>query len=191
MNRLYSHKTRNDVVGFKLKVKQRLENLPDKKVIRVLDAFAGEHKIWNEIIKKKPEIEFQIVYLEKVKGLHPDNIEGVNLYYLQRNDLSQFDVIDLDHYSFAYEQLVEIFEQNYKGTVFFTFIQAGLGSLNKSMLNYLFGSPEISNKCRTMYATDGFEIALKFFWKKGIKEINYQKLKTVGCRKYYGHFTTK
>ena len=41
MKRLYYHKTRNDVVGFKLKVKQRLENLPDKKVIRALDAFAG------------------------------------------------------------------------------------------------------------------------------------------------------
>lgn len=183
---LYKTMTDNDSICFTIKVNQRKNNLPDKKQIKVLDAFAGEGKIWNKISKSNNNI--LLTRIEKRKGLHLENIECGNLYWMCRNDLTQFDVIDLDDYGWPYNQLCQVFEQKYKGVVFFTAINSGLGTLPRDMLSDLFGSVEIARKCRTMFKKSGFDMFCKWLKKKGVNEVFYQSIKNSGSIKFYGYF---
>lgn len=182
---LYEKRIENDSVGFSVKVKQRMDNIPDKDTLKILDAFAGEGLIWNEIKKTR---HCEVTTLEKRKDINPNNIICNNMYWMLRNDLSKFDVIDLDAYSCPYEQLKIVFNQKFKGVVFFTFIQTGLGTLKRDLLLDLYGSTDMVNKMRTMFIKNGFDIFCKWLYKKGVDKINYQHIKAVGGNKYYGYF---
>ena len=55
-------------------IKPTTKIIPEKKTIKVLDAFAGDGLIWKEIIKQCPDKVFEIVSIDNKKGLNNDNI---------------------------------------------------------------------------------------------------------------------
>jgi len=185
---MYLSRTRNDVQGFKIKVKLRIENLPEKKTIKVLDAFAGDGLIWKEIIKQCPDKVFEIVSIDNKKGLNNDNIVSNNVYYILRNDISNFDVIDLDCYGSPFETLRAIFyNKKVNAIVFFTLIRSGLGSTKKDMLSEIYGI-EIANRISRVFSKNPIEPFCDYIRKHGITKINYTSVQKTGSNKFYGHF---
>ena len=50
---------------FDEKVKLRMDNLPAKNHIKVLDCFHGEGLIWDVIKKSRPDIKFEVVGIDQ------------------------------------------------------------------------------------------------------------------------------
>lgn len=115
-----------DSAYFQDKVALRLGGLPKKKSIRVLDAFGGEGRIWDEV-KRRSGKTITVVKLD----LDPDKsgiyLKGDNEKFLRSMNLSKFDVIDLDAYGIPYKQMAAVFDyaENHKlnTTVFVTAAQ--------------------------------------------------------------------
>ncbi len=156
------------------------------KNICVLDAFAGEGTIWDEL-KNKISVK-ELVSLEKKKGLNTKNIVTDNVKWMQRNCLEKFNVIDLDSYSSPTEQIRVLIDKKYKGTVFFTFIQMGFATLPFAMLIDLYKSVSMVRKMRTMFIKDGFAEFQKWLKMNGVSEISFFYHKSQGGKKYYGFF---
>jgi hypothetical protein len=185
---MYLSRTRNDVQGFKIKVKLRIENLPEKKTIKVLDAFAGDGLIWKEIKKQCPDKVFEIVSIDNKKGLNNDNIVSNNVYYILRNDISNFDVIDLDCYGSPFEQLRAIFyNKKVNAIIFFTLIRSGLGATKKDMLAEIYGI-EIGNRISRVFSKNPIEPFCDYIRRHGITKINYTSVQKTGSNKFYGYF---
>src|SRR4051812_32373644 len=109
-------KTNNDPRLLEAKVLLRINSLPEKKDISILEAFGGEGVLWNIIKRRQPEKEFDILSIDKNK-YNRVQLQGDNLKYLQSFDLSQFDIIDLDAWGSPVKQLEVIFKKKYKGIV--------------------------------------------------------------------------
>ena len=155
---------------FSTKVKLRLENLPDKDPIRVLDAFAGEGHIWNEVEKQSGR---EILYLgiDKQKKGGIANLHGDNLKILPTLNLTKFDVIDLDAYGIPYKQLRIVIEKQFQGIVFVTAIQSGMGQLPKKMLFALGYTKEMLFKVPTMFNREGFGKIKNYLYLHGIERV--------------------
>jgi len=136
------------------KIKLRIENLPNKKRIRVLNAYNGDNAIWSYIqdIKKNISVIGIDIKKDKKKSLIGDNIK-----FLMTMDLSKFDIIDLDAYGCPIDQLEILFERRYNGIIFVTFIQSGMGNLPKKMLNRLGYTNKMIEKIPTIFSRNGFE----------------------------------
>ena len=135
-----------------VKVQLRLDHLPDKDKLKVLDAFAGHGSIWQKIRTARPAVEFDILAVEK-QGHGPGQIRLDNVRVMRSISLKQFDVIDLDGFGFPYRQLCEVFRQRPTGaTVYVTcpMGQAGLTTLPFGMMESLGYTPAMLAKCRTL-----------------------------------------
>ena len=85
------------------KVTLRLNHLPEKKEITVLDAFAGKGTIWN-MVQKRTDKKIRTLAIDKN---YYDNIDIVcnNLKVLAGIDLGRFDIVDLDAYGIPFAQM--------------------------------------------------------------------------------------
>jgi len=86
-------KTDNSYLNTKINL--RMNHLPDKKSIKVLDCFAGRSRIW-EKIKRKSFKNINVVGIDRIS--YGSTLKGDNVKYLKGMDLDKYDIIDLDAY---------------------------------------------------------------------------------------------
>ena len=150
------NKVQTDNSYFDAKVKLRIDHLPNKKSLNVLDLFGGDGLIWNEIIKQTGK-NISVLRMD-VKSDKPGvYLKGDNTKFLKLMDLKQFDIIDVDAYGVPFKQLKIIFQKKYKGLIFITYIQSVFGRLPKQMLFELNYTERMIQKIPTMFNRDGIE----------------------------------
>lgn len=171
------------------KVDLRIESLKliSKKEINVLDAFGGDGIVWNEVKKRMPGITIKVLRIDKKadkKGLY---LKGDNIKYLKSDkfDLQLFDIIDLDAYGSPFNQLEIVFKRKYTGIVHCTYIQSGMGNINKALLQKIGYTDKMLEKAPTLFTRQPFKKMLSYLSVNKVKEIfNYQ----VNDRKNYFYF---
>ena len=165
--------TDNSFLGDKIAL--RLNNIPDKKNLRVIDAYSGKGTIWANI-KKKYAGDISITRMDLKQNASDDfYFVGDNVKFLGGMDLSKYDVIDLDAYGVPYEQLKIIFNKKFKGICFVTFIQSLMGGLPKDFLVDLGYTREMIDKCPTLFAKAGLEKFKSWLALNGVKSIKIRK----------------
>ena len=167
------------------KVALRMNHIPDKERLRVLDCYGGEGKIWTAV-KKLTGRKITVLPIEiKEYNNASFHLPGDNRSYLQTLDLSKFDVIDLDAYGTPIEQLETLFERNYKGVVFVTFIQSIMGMLPYVLLRAVGFTDEMVKKCPTLFGKSGWKYFCEYLSLRGVKTIWHR----YHARKHYIGFS--
>jgi len=158
------------------KIQLRINHLPEKKEINVLDLFAGSSKIWNTI-KIQTNKKINVLSVDKKNIQNKVYLKGNNIKFLKNLDLTKFDVIDIDSYGVPYPQLKLIFAkskiQKINAIIFITFIQSVYGKINKGLLKELCYTEKMINKIPTLFSKNGFEKFKLYLALNGIKKINY------------------
>lgn len=165
---------------FDIKVQLRINTLPEKKELTVLDCYADSSLIWKSISKKINK-KINIAGIDKKQYGKVLNLKGDNLKFLSCLDLTRFDIIDLDAYGSPYKQLKIIFNKNFNGIIYITFIQSDYGKLNKRMLIDLGYTKGMIDKCPTLFDKNGFSKFKNWLANEGIKKI---KSISIGRKNY-------
>ena len=155
------------------KVALRLAHLPDKKVVKVLDCFAGRGVIWQAVRKLAPGRDIRVLPIE-VKPQEEDvlfYLPGDNTRFLETLDLGRFDVIDLDAYGVPYDQLSTIFRRGFMGVVYVTFIQASFGIMSNGLLQEIGFSRQMINKSPVLFTKRGWQYFLEYLAKRGVRTV--------------------
>lgn len=84
------------------KIALRLNHIPLKEKLSVLDAYGGDGHIWNKI-KERYHGEIQILRCDQKTNKKGVYIRGNNIKIMNGIDLSIFDVIDLDAYGYPFQ----------------------------------------------------------------------------------------
>lgn len=149
-----------------MKVNLRLNNLPEKDNLCVLDAYAGKGLIWNTV-KKRTAKKIKVLQVDRVD--HPNvDIATDNLKVLSGINLSRFDIIDLDAYGCPFAQLQILFNHNYVGKVFVTYIQTHQGRLPNGILKQSGFTMEMINKSITLFAKNPMAVMEQYLANNGI-----------------------
>jgi len=152
------------------KISLRLSMLPQKKALRVIDAYAGHGLIWKNI-QKKYKGKINITKIDKEQKGARFVLIGDNTKFLMSLPLNKYDVIDLDAYGVPYEQLKIIFNRGFKGIVFATFIQSALGRLNDGFLKDLGYTKPMIDKCPSLFSKHGLQKLERWLLLQGINKI--------------------
>ncbi len=168
------HPTKTDNSYLAMKVKLRMDNLPAKKAIRVLDCFAGEGLIWREIQRQAGSKSFTVLSIDW--GKRKDSrlaLSGDNRKFLASIDLKEFDIIDLDAYGVPYAQLKMILARDiHPGTIVFgTFLQSVMGALPRGMLHDLGYPPQMIKKVPKIFNRHGQDKLLAWLGNNGVQRI--------------------
>lgn len=166
------------------KVALRKAFLPSKKELLILDAYHAKGEIWDTIIHDIPDKSFNIIGIDT----HPykkNTLKGDNRKYLTTLSLSTFDVIDLDAYGCPFDQLQILFDRQYTGRVFVTFIQTVMKILPFKLLETYGYSREMIRQCPTLFNSHGLRILKNYLAQQGIKEIAYYAVDIPHTPKYY------
>jgi len=159
-------KTDNSYLNSKINL--RMNHLPDKQSIKVLDCFAGRSRIWKEI-KKKSNKNINVIGIDRIS--YGSTLKGDNIKYLKGMNLNKYDIIDLDAYGVPFRQLEIIFRKKYKGILFITFIQSIFGSLPVKMLEKIGYTRKMIKKCPTIFNRNSIEKFKQYLAINGIKKI--------------------
>lgn len=163
------------------KVGLRLSVLPlPVKDLMVLDAFAGKGTIWKNI-QKKYAGKIKITKIDVEQKTEELLLLGDNLKYLWTLPLGRYDIIDLDAYGVACNQLKILFERKYKGTVFVTFIQTHEGILPYFVLQEIGYSLAMIKKIPSLFCKNGTTKFLHWLQVRGVKHV---QLRTCGRKTY-------
>lgn len=168
------------------KVQLRLDHLPAKDPIRVLDCFSADGSLWREV-QRQAKAKLQVLRIEKEKGKRGTYLWGDNLKYLSGLDLSSFDVVDLDAFGVPYKQLKILFERQYKGDVYVTCIagMAGIGSrIPDAMLEEVGYTAAMVKKIPSLFARHPRRVLLAYLARHGVRRAS---IISIG-RKHYLHF---
>jgi hypothetical protein len=167
------------------KVQLRLDHLPKKDTIRILDCFSADGSLWKEI-QKQTAAKLLVLRIEKEKGKKGTYLPGDNLKYLKSLDLSTFDVIDLDAFGVPHAQLKIIFERLYRGHVYVTFIPGigGLFRLPDAMLEEIGYTRAMVKKVPSLFARHPRRAMLAYLARHGVQKT---QIISIG-RKHYFHF---
>lgn len=166
-----SLQTDNSHLAEKVRLRADSIRLIQKPQIRVCEAFAGDGVIWQAVKKQFPDKKISILRIDKKgdkKGIY---LKGDNVKFLMSLDLSKFDVIDLDAYGSPTKQLDIVFKSSFSGIVHCTFIQSGFGMLDSSILSANGFSPEMINKCPTLFCKNGLQKMQNYLSNKGVLRI--------------------
>lgn len=153
------------------KVDLRINHLPDKQDISVLDCYAGSGLIWKKIQSIKKDKNFDITQIErdKKKGVY---LRGDNVKFLQSIDIFGFDVIDLDAYGVPYKQLSIVIPKIKIGTVIYiTYICRMFGALNNNFLSECGYSDSMVKKIPTLFYKNGIDKFKQYLAHHGVKEL--------------------
>jgi len=165
------------------KIALRLSMIPQKEILRVIDAFHGKGTIWKNISKKyKGKIRITKIDIEN-KNNNDFVLMGDNKKYLSSLSLKNYDVIDLDAYGVPYDQLKILFDRGFKGLVFVTFIQSVMGRLSNGLLYDLGFTGKMIDKCPMLLCRNG---KIKFLNWLGSKGINMVTMRSHSRRCYLG-----
>lgn len=173
--------TDNSFLSYKIKL--RIDNLPIKKQINVLDCFSGNSLIWNKIKEIKKDKIFNITSMDSKDIKNKIYLKGNNIKYLIRFNIDNYDIIDLDSYGIPFKQLevLKIKDGFLNKTIFITFIQSIFGKLNTKLLIYYGYKKKMIEKCPSLFNNKGFEIFKNYLAGIGFKKIYYYNIN----RKYY------
>jgi len=159
-------KTDNSYLNSKINL--RMNHLPNKQSIKVLDCFAGRSRIWEEI-KKKSSKNINTVGINRIS--YGSTLKGDNIKYLKGMNLDKYDIIDLDAYGVPFRQLEIVFRKKYKGILFVTFVQSIFGRLPVRMLEKIGYTRKMIKKCPTIFNRNGIEKFKQYLAINGIKKI--------------------
>lgn len=163
-------KGQTDSTFFYDKVRLRLDHLPDKDKISVLDCFCGEGTIW-KAVQKETKRNIKVLGIDK-KNYKTVDLVGDNVKYLEGMDLNMFDVIDLDAYGMPIRQLELLFSRGLKDKIIYvTYIQVGMGSISRKLLVSLGYTKVMINKVPTLFFRDGREKFLHYLAVHGVKRV--------------------
>lgn len=164
-----SRQTDNSYLGDKIAL--RINNIPLKKSLQVIDAYTGKGTIWANI-KKTYKGQISLTRIDLKQDASDDfYFVGDNVKFLGAMDLSKYDVIDLDAYGVPYQQLKIIFDSDFKGCCFVTFIQSLMGGLNRDFLIDLGYTKAMIEKCPTLFAKAGLDKFKCWLALHGVKSI--------------------
>ena len=151
------------------KVWLRVNHLPKKQKITVLDLFAGYGLIWQHV-KKITGKDILRVPVDKNRdiGWH---IQADSVAISDSIDFSRYDVIDVDAYGMPARIIKNIIRSGYKGIVFATFIQTMHGAIPHIILNDLGIHDEMINKAPSIYNSMGWKLVKEWLADLGIIEI--------------------
>jgi hypothetical protein len=152
----------------KEKIDLRINQLDINRQYKVLECYAGEGLIWDQIQAMGYQIEILRIEKEKSKKAV---LKGDNVKWLLSLDLNEFDIIDLDAYGVPFEQMEILFQKEYHGIVFVTFIQTIMGQLPYGLLNYSSYSKSMIKKIPTLFGKNAWFVMEAYLSKKGIKEV--------------------
>lgn len=167
------NRVQTDNSNLSIKIKLRSDNLPDKKIINVLDVFSGEGKIWDKIKNLNPKKTIIVTRIDKKKSLPGMYLCGDNVKFLSTMNLSKYDVIDFDAYGFPDKQINCCSTKIPIGTIlFFTIIQTIYGGMPNTMLAASGISKTIYKKIPSIFNTSKADkIIHNFLWRKGLKRV--------------------
>jgi hypothetical protein len=180
-------KTNNDAELVEAKIKLRIDSLPEKEEIRVLEAFGGEGVLWSAVKRRKSNIRFKILSIDK-GNYNRIQLQGDNLKYLQSLNLNEFDVIDLDAWGSPVKQLEILFAKRYRGIVHCTFIQIMQGGLPKVLLHANGYTDAMLAKINVIFLKNGLEKFYNYLANNGVKQVHTISAKG---RKNYLWFSLK
>lgn len=169
----YIKQTDNDASMFEVKVELRERLIMKKDSYKILEAFAGDGKLWGEIKRRHPEKKLSILRIDAKEDKIGIYLRGDNLKFLASMDLSKFDIIDLDAYGSPYPQLELVFKSRFKGPIICTFIQTMTGALNRGFLKELGYTTAMIRKCPSLFNISGFDKMKAYLALKGVKKIVY------------------
>lgn len=141
---------------------------PDDRPARVLDAYAGDHDIWDMIGEVRPGLE--VLHIEQKPTVRTD-LAGNNLRYLASMDLDRFDLIDLDAWGQPDRQVDIIASRGFRGVVTWTAIALNMGVPSGRLLAAEGIDPEWMAITRTVFDVGTFRRRwLNFLAFKGWQE---------------------
>ena len=129
-------KKKNDNSHLKNKISLRIENLPDKTSLKILDCFHGEGLIWKKITET---VKTKKIVINKVDIKEKGDSLKINIYkILPTLTLSEYDIIDIDCYGSPFSALDMIFKNKTFSpkttTIFYTNISVFLGGIKKELI---------------------------------------------------------
>ncbi|HEY4326367.1 MAG TPA: hypothetical protein VGN20_20450 [Mucilaginibacter sp.] len=164
-------KTNNDPIFLQGKVLLRIQSLPDKKEIKVLEAFGGEGVLWGMVKERCPDRTIRILSMDK--NLYKKvQLQGDNLKFLKGMNLNEFDIIDLDAWGCPAPQLEIVFKKQYRGVIHCTMIQTMLGALPNIVLEANGYSKAMFRKIKSIFYKDGITKFLNYLSFNGVKKVN-------------------
>lgn len=177
------HSVYTDNDGLKNKIWLRKQATIGVDDIRVLDLFAGENRIWENIKTSR----YYGIEKEKWKGknLHIDNRKIIPIM-----DLSGFNVIDCDPYGIPYTQVKLLFENKtlQKGTIIiFTCISGVLNQMDKTEIED-YGLREMYKRTRVLFNRYADEMFFSMLKKYGVEKVTMYGMEKQ-MKKRYGFFT--
>ena len=178
-----SAKTNNSFLRNKIEL--RINHIPEKAVIKVLDCFAGRSEIWRRI---KAITGKKIVYIPVEKTAYDFGayFHENSLKTLENIDIHKFDVIDIDAYGVPFAHVNLILKKKFKGVVFVTFIQSVKGEMPADLLMAAGFSVNQIDICGAMLWKSGWNYFLEYLAMNGIKEVYHRSW----SRKHYFMFNT-
>lgn len=180
-------KTNNDKKWLQKKISLRLESLPDKKEINILEAFGGDGILWDGV-KKLTKSKLTVLSIDKNK-YGRKQLQGDNLKFLSSIDLSKFDIIDLDAWGSPFSQLELLFKKKYSGIVHCTYIKSPLAPIPNIVFSSLDISEHIFSKVRTIFKNQYQGLFLGYLFTRNIFKIRgYISVKTQRMVKNYFYF---
>jgi len=108
--------------------------LPDKDAVRVLDAYAGEHDLWDLVADVRPDVNLSVLHVESRRGVHRANLVLDNERALASLDLGSFDLIDLDAWGVPAAQMHAVAQSDFAGPVTWTAILVGMGAVPSAVI---------------------------------------------------------
>ena len=173
---------------FDAKIKLRLDNLPERSDLDVLDCFSGDGLIWRRIQQQKADRKIRILSMDRKSSSAGLHLVGDNLKFLATMDLRRFDVIDLDAYGSPFAQLKMILSKPLKPgvIVFATFIQTMMGMLPHHLLADLGYTASMVHKMPTLFCRHGQAKLMAWLGNQGIKQVKIYS--TADGRKNYFTF---
>lgn len=167
-----TQRKQTDNTFFDAKIKLRLDNLPKKKTaIKVLDCFCGDGLIWSAIRSRRPDLDIEILSIDKKPQTEQLHLIGNNLKFLKGIDLQAFDIIDLDPYGISYLQMNYVLTNKTKpgAVIFITAIQRTFGYLPMGFLTDLGYSKKMVHKAPTLFFRQGQKKIMDWLSTKKIK----------------------
>lgn len=164
------------------KVAIRVGMLPQKPVVRVLDAFGGRGLVWGAV-EKKSGVTIDRVAIDMRTDIDDFHLHGDNIKVMGGLDLSQFDVIDLDAYGVPVHQMELVFKSSFQGVVFVTMIQTMNGAMPSSIVEYLGLPKSITKACPSLVSRRGWEYFCAWMVGNGVKKI---RLREKSRKRYFG-----
>jgi hypothetical protein len=177
--------TNNDNKYLDLKVTLRYNAVKDNLDLKILDCFAGKQVLWS-IIEKKIGAKTNRLTIDADANFKP-NVVYDSLKWIKENDLSSFDIIDLDSWGSPVKHLEVLFNKKYKGLIIATYCSPVNLNPDKILAENYFKKIYGSTKKVSILNKDIGEMFKLYLYKNGVTE--YKGL--VSKKKIYCSFIIK